>query len=73
MVDGSGVMIALALGKNSYAGKAKELIKQAGEDDQKTPLTEKLEVAATQLGYISLVLATLLIVIITLKPLFTSN
>ena len=64
--DGSAKCIVLAVGKYSVKGKIRETVKQSQEsEDSKTPLEEKLDTIAGQVGYFGLASA-----IITLVALF---
>ncbi len=66
VVDGQGKFLVLAVGKYTVAGEIRENVKQSQEaDDAKTPLEEKLEDIATQIGYFGLVAA-----LVTLIALF---
>jgi P-type Ca2+ transporter type 2B len=64
--DGSAKCVVLAVGKYSVKGKIRETVKQSQEaEDSKTPLEEKLDDIAGQVGYFGLASA-----IITLVALF---
>jgi Ca2+ transporting ATPase len=64
--DGSAKCVVLAVGKYSVKGKIRETVKQSQEaEDSKTPLEEKLDDIASQVGYFGLASA-----IITLVALF---
>jgi Ca2+ transporting ATPase len=64
--DGSAKCIVLAVGKYSVKGKIRETVKQSQEaEDSKTPLEEKLDTIAGQVGYFGLGSA-----VITLVALF---
>ena len=47
VMEGTGLIVVAAVGENSYYGKLKKKIQHA---DDKTPLQEKLEVLANQVG-----------------------
>lgn len=53
-MEGTGLMMVAAVGKNSYYGKLK--MKIQGSDDD-TPLQEKLSVLAEQVGHVGMVSA----------------
>jgi Ca2+ transporting ATPase len=68
VADGTGKYMVLAVGPNSMKGKIKEIVKQSQDaEDSKTPLEEKLDIIAGQIGYFGLLSA-----IITLIALFIS-
>lgn len=54
-MSGTGLMIVAAVGKNSYYGKLKMKIQQ---DDDDTPLQQKLTVLADQVGKVGMMSAT---------------
>jgi magnesium-transporting ATPase (P-type) len=54
-MSGTGLMVVAAVGKNSYYGKLKMKIQQ--EDDD-TPLQQKLTLLADQVGKVGMISAT---------------
>lgn len=53
-MEGTGTMIVAAVGKNSYYGKLKMKIQQ---DEDETPLQQKLTILADQVGKVGMVSA----------------
>ena len=62
MVDGTGKMMVLTVGLNTYENKLKAKLQQ---DDDDTPLQEKLEVLANQIGVMGMVAAGLTLIALT--------
>jgi len=56
IAEGTGEMIICAVGSNSTSGKSRKLVLDEGVEE-KTPLQEKLEVVAKQIGYLGAVAA----------------
>ncbi len=54
VMEGTGTMIVAAVGKNSYYGKLKLKIQQ---DEDETPLQQKLTILADQVGKVGMVSA----------------
>lgn len=54
-MSGTGLMVVAAVGKNSYYGKLKMKIQQ---DDDDTPLQQKLTLLADQVGKVGMMSAT---------------
>jgi magnesium-transporting ATPase (P-type) len=50
-MEGTGMMVVIGVGRNSYYGKLKEKIQLA---DDTTPLQEKLTVLADQIGQVGM-------------------
>lgn len=64
--EGKGKCMIMAVGSSSMKGKIREIVKQSQEaDDSKTPLEEKLDTIAEQIGYFGLISA-----VVTLVALF---
>ncbi len=53
-MSGTGLMVVAAVGKTSYYGKLKMKIQQ---DDEDTPLQQKLSILAEQVGHVGMVSA----------------
>ena len=69
-VDGSGKLVVIAVGTNSVAGKIKARVYADGtgdetEEQEDTPLTQKLEVIAGQIGLSGTVAAALSFIIMS--------
>jgi P-type Ca2+ transporter type 2B len=56
-MQGSGVMVVCAVGSRSLQGKNQA--KLSGDDDEKTPLQDKLELLANKIGLIGTYAAAL--------------
>lgn len=54
IMEGTGTIIVAAVGKNSYYGKLKMKIQQ---DQEETPLQQKLTILADQVGKVGMVSA----------------
>ena len=69
VVEGSGSYLSCAVGKRSFAGKTRNLLNEADSLRESTPLALKLDNAATQLGYFSLIFAGIIVTCICIKVL----
>lgn len=66
--QGEGKMLVLRVGKNSAKGKIQESVIQSQEsDDSKTPLEEKLDVIAAQIGYFGMAAAVVTLVALMIR------
>lgn len=63
--DGTGEMVVCAVGENSIMGRAMSLA--TGDDDSKTPLQEKLEGLADQIGVVGMIVAALIGLVLIIK------
>jgi magnesium-transporting ATPase (P-type) len=54
IMEGTGLMVVAAVGRNSYYGKLKLKIQQ---DEDDTPLQQKLTILAEQVGHVGMVSA----------------
>jgi P-type Ca2+ transporter type 2B len=68
--SGSGWMVVLAVGRNSFSGRIKQTIKQA-QDDSKTPLEMKLEDIAEDIGKFGLIAAILTFIALAIKLVYS--
>lgn len=68
VVTGEGKFIVLSVGPRSQKGIIQELIRQSREsDDSKTPLEEKLDTIATQIGYFGMIAAFITLVALFIR------
>lgn len=66
--EGGGWFIVLAVGRYSKKGMIKESVEQNQEnDDAKTPLEQKLDILATQIGYFGMASAILTLVALFIR------
>ena len=68
VIDGTGYMLVLVVGKNSRVGINQEKL---NEDDDCTPLQEKLEVLAEEIGAIGIISASLTFFVLIIHLFFT--
>ena len=68
VIDGTGYMMVLVVGKNSRVGINQEKL---DEDDDSTPLQEKLEILAEEIGAIGIISASLTFFVLIIHLFFT--
>lgn len=68
VADGTGMMLVLSVGVNSFQGRLWALLNE--EETHKTSLQEKLEVLATQIGLAGIIAAGLSFIVLLLPWLY---
>ncbi|KAL4460329.1 hypothetical protein ABPG74_000080 [Tetrahymena malaccensis] len=71
VIEGSGLMVVLAVGQMSRVGKQQALMNEEDEEEKKTPLQEKLDVFVEKIGSIGFKWAFVTVFCMLLNLLYT--